>query len=397
MSSIASLSKFLPQEERLAVSNQQVSLKIGLPKEHTFQERRICLAPDDVAVLVANGHRILIESGAGAEANFSDSDYSEAGGEIVYNAEQVFSCPIVLKVEPPTKTEIGYLKPKSVLISALQIKTQNKSYFEALSKKQITALAFEYIQDEQQNLPVVQSVSEIIGTASVLIAAELIASTSQGGGGVLFGNITGVPPIEVVFLGANDVTESAVKSAIGLGAKVKIFDSSLANLRKLKYALNESIFTSTLQPKVLKKALMRCNVVIGAMRGENRSPVVVSEDMVKLMKKGSVIVDASIDTGGCIETSQITTFEKPTYLKHNVVHYCVPNIASRYARTASFSLSNILTPVLLKIGEEGGIENTLHTDSGLRNGLYFYHGVLTDTTVSKWFGLPYKPINLLFI
>ncbi len=397
MSSLSTFSKFLPQEERLAVSNQRNSLKIGLPKESTFQERRICLAPDDVAVLVANGHQILIESGAGESANFSDKDYSEAGAEIVYDTKQVFSCPIVLKVEPPTKAEIDYLRPKSVLISALQIKTQNKEYFEALSKKQITALAFEYIQDDERNFPVVQSISEITGTASVLIASELIADTSNGGGGFLFGNITGVPPIEVVFLGANDITAAAVRSAIGLGAKVKVFDNSLANLRQLKSTLCESIFTSTLQPKILKKALMRCNVLIGAMRGENRSPVVVSEDMVQLMKKGSVIVDASIDTGGCIETSRITTLANPTFVKHNVVHYCVPNIASRYARTASFTLSNILMPFILKIGEEGGIENTLHTDKGFRNGLYFYHGVLTDSTVSEWFGLPFKPIDLLFV
>lgn len=397
MPSLSTFSKFLPQEERLAVSNQRNSLKIGLPKESTFQERRICLAPDDVAVLIANGHQILIESGAGENANFSDRDYSEAGAEIVYNAEQVFSCPIVLKVEPPTKVEIDYLRPKSVLISALQIKTQSKEYFEALSKKQITALAFEYIQDDERNFPVVQSISEITGAASVLIASELIADTSNGGGGFLFGNITGVPPIEVVFLGANDITAAAVRSAIGLGAKVKVFDNSLTNLRQLKSALCESIFTSTLQPKILKKALMRCNVLIGAMRGENRSPVVISEDMVQLMKRGSVIVDASIDTGGCIETSQITTLANPTFVKHNVVHYCVPNIASRYARTASFTLSNILMPFILKIGEEGGIENTLHTDKGFRNGLYFYHGVLTDSTVSEWFGLPFKPIDLLFV
>lgn len=397
MAPLSTISKFLPQEERLAISNRQISLKIGLPKESTFQEKRICLAPDDVAVLVANGHQILVESGAGENANFSDRDYSEAGAEIIYDTEQVFSCPIVLKVEPPTKTEINYLRPKSVLISALQIKTQTKEYFEALSKKQITALAFEYIQDEEGNFPVLQSVSEIVGTASILIASELIANVSNGGGGFLFGNITGVPPIEVVFLGANDITKSAVKSAIGLGAKVKVFDSSLANLRELKQSLNDSIFTSTLQPKILKKALMRCNVLIGAMRGESRSPIVVSEDMVQLMKKGSVIVDASIDTGGCIETSRITTLANPTFVKHNVVHYCVPNIASRYARTSSFTLSNILMPFILKIGEEGGIENILHADKGLRNGLYFYHGILTDSTVSEWFGLPYKPINLLFI
>lgn len=388
----SSLTQLIPQEERLAVVTEQKSLKIGLPKERVFQERRICLTPDDVAVLVANGHQLLIEAGAGDEANFSDKDYSEAGAEIIYDTREVFSCPIVLKVEPPTYEEIDYLSHKATLISGLQINTQDKAYFEALAEKQITALAFEHIKDEEDNYPIRESISEITGIASVLIAAELISERGR----LLFGNITGVPPIEVVLLGANEVTEAAAKTALGLGANVKIFAKSLTKLKEIKRHLPVSVYTSVLQPKLLKKALMRCNVLIGAMRGETRSPVVVSEDMVQLMKRGSVIVDTSIGTGGCIETIQVTTLDNPTYIKHNVLHYGVPNLPSRYARTASFSLSNIVMPYLLKIGEEGGIENTLQIDKGLRNGLYLYHGILTDTTISKWFGIPCKPLHLLF-
>ncbi|WP_455000765.1 alanine dehydrogenase [Capnocytophaga leadbetteri] len=388
----SSLTQLIPQEERLAVVTEQKSLKIGLPKERVFQERRICLTPDDVAVLVANGHQLLIEAGAGDEANFSDKDYREAGAEIIYDTREVFSCPIVLKVEPPTYEEIDYLSHKATLISGLQINTQDKEYFEALAEKQITALAFEHIKDEEDNYPIRESISEITGIASVLIAAELISERGR----LLFGNITGVPPIEVVLLGANEVTEAAAKTALGLGANVKIFAKSLAKLKEIKRHLPASVYTSTLQPKLLKKALMRCNVLIGAMRGETRSPIVVSEDMVQLMKRGAVIVDTSIGTGGCIETIQVTTLDNPTYIKHNVLHYGVPNLPSRYARTASFSLSNIVMPYLLKIGEEGGIENTLQIDKGLRNGLYLYRGILTDTTISKWFGIPCKPLHLLF-
>jgi alanine dehydrogenase len=388
----SSLTQLIPQEERLAVATEQKSLKIGLPKERIFQERRICLTPDDVAVLVANGHQLLIEAGAGDEANFSDKDYSEAGAEIIYDTREVFSCPIVLKVEPPTYEEIDYLSHKATLISGLQINTQDKAYFEALAEKQITALAFEHIKDEEDNFPIRESISEITGIASVLITAELISERGR----LLFGNITGVPPIEVVLLGANEVTEAAAKTALGLGANVKIFAKSLTKLKEIKRHLPASVYTSVLQPKLLKKALMRCNVLIGAMRGETRSPIVVSEDMVQLMKRGSVIVDTSIGTGGCIETIQVTTLDNPTYIKHNVLHYGVPNLPSRYARTASFSLSNIVMPYLLKIGEEGGIENTLQIDKGLRNGLYLYHGILTDTTISKWFGIPCKPLHLLF-
>ena len=388
----SSLTQLIPQEERLAVATEQKSLKIGLPKERVFQERRICLTPDDVAVLVANGHQLLIEAGAGDEANFSDKDYSEAGAEIIYDTREVFSCPIVLKVEPPTYEEIDYLSHKATLISGLQINTQDKAYFEALAEKQITALAFEHIKDEEDNYPIRESISEITGIASVLIAAELISERGR----LLFGNITGVPPVEVVLLGANEVTEAAAKTALGLGANVKIFAKSLTKLKEIKRYLPASVYTSSLQPKLLKKALMRCNVLIGAMRGETRSPIVVSEDMVQLMKRGAVIVDTSIGTGGCIETIQVTTLDNPTYIKHNVLHYGVPNLPSRYARTASFSLSNIVMPYLLKIGEEGGIGNTLQIDNGLRNGLYLYRGILTDTTISKWFGIPCKPLHLLF-
>ncbi|MFC2468035.1 MAG: alanine dehydrogenase, partial [Capnocytophaga endodontalis] len=235
------ISQLLPQEERLAVSNEQQSLKIGLPKERTFQEKRICLTPDEVAVLVTNGHQILVEAGAGEEAHFPDADYSEAGAEIVYDTEAVFACPMVLKVEPPTTEELAYFNPQTVLFSTLQLNTQDISYFEMLTQKQITALAFEYIKDEAENYPIQQSVDELTGIAAVLTASELITEENR----LLFGNITGVPPIEVVLLGANNITEAAAKAALGLGANVKIFASSLTDLRKLRTHLPPSVYTAT--------------------------------------------------------------------------------------------------------------------------------------------------------
>lgn len=387
------LTQLIPQEERLAVLTHQQSLKIGVPKEHSFGEQRICLTPDDVAVLAANDHHILIETGAGEKANFTDRDYSEAGAEIIYDTQEVFDCPIILKVAPLTYEEIECLKPQTVVISGLQINTQSTEYFEVLAEKQVTALAFEYIKDESEHYPIRQSISEITGIASVLIAAELLSQES----GMLLGNIVGVPPAEVVLLGANEITEAAAKTALGLGANVKIFAQSLSDLRQIKHHLPSSVFTSTLQPKILRKALMRCNVLIGAMRGEKRSPIVVTDEMVQLMKRGAVIIDTTIDTGGCIETSQLMTFAQPAFIKHDVIHYGVPNLPSRYARTASASLSNVLMPYLLKIGEEGGVENALQVDKGLRNGLYLYRGLFTHDTLSEWFGLPYKPLHLLFL
>ena len=386
--------QLLPQEETLEVLKRKGNLFIGIPKETSFQEKRVCLTPDAVSALVNNGHRVLLESGAGEEANFQDKDYSEAGAEITKDTSKVFSCPILLKVEPPSLDEIKLINPQTILISALQLKTQNKTYFEALAKKRITAIGFEFIRDEDGAYPAVRQLSEIAGTASVLIASELL-SNANNGNGLLFGNISGVPPIEVVIIGAGTVGEFAVRSALGLGANVKVFDNSISKLRTLQSNLGKALCTSTMQPKNLLKALKRCDVAIGAVRGKNRAPILVNETMVESMKPGAVIIDVSIDMGGCFETSEITTHDRPTFIKHGVIHYCVPNIPARYSRTASVSISNIFTPYLLKIADDGGIENALRFDRGLKNGLYFYHGILTNKSVADWFDLDYSDVNLL--
>ena len=386
--------QLLPQEETLELFRHKRQLHIGIPKETTHQENRICLTPDAISALVSNGHKVLIEAGAGDAAKYCDRDYSEAGAEITNDTAKVFACPMVLKVEPPSLEQIKLINPQTILISALQLKTQTKKYFEALASKRITALAFEFIKDEDGTYPAVRSLSEIAGTASVLIAAELLAKEIDGSG-LMLGNISGVPPIEVVILGAGTVGEYAARSSIGLGAGVKVFDNSLTKLRRIQTNLGRTLFTSTIQPKNLIKALKRCDVIIGAVRGKDRAPIIVSEAMVQHMKKGAVIIDVSIDMGGCFETSEVTSHKNPTFIKNGVIHYCVPNIPARYPRTASVSLSNIFTPYLLKIAEDGGIENSLRFDKGLKNGLYFYHGILTNRSVGEWFNLKHSDINLL--
>lgn len=386
--------QLLPQEEKLEVARHKSELFIGIPKETSYQERRICLTPDAVNSLTSHGHRVLIEAGAGLSSSYSDKEYSDAGAEITADTQKVLGCPFLLKVEPLTMNEIELVNPNTVVISAIQLKTRKVAYFEALTKKKITALAFEYIKDEDGSYPAVKSLSEIAGTASILIAAELMIN-NQFGKGLLFGNITGVPPTDVVIVGAGTVGEFAAKTAVGLGANVKVFDNSITKLRRLQNNLSQSIFTSTIQPKTLLKALRRCDVAIGAMRGKERCPVVVTETMVEYMKKGAVIVDVSIDTGGCFESSEITTHEKPTFIKHNVVHYCVPNIPSRYSKTASLSISNIITPYLLQIAEDGGIESAIRCNKGLKNGVYLYHGIVTNKAIGEWFNIQYSDINLI--
>lgn len=386
--------QLLPQEEKLEIARHKSELFIGIPKETSYQERRICLTPDAVNSLVSHGHRVLLEAGAGESASYTDKEYSDAGAEITQDPKKVFGCPMILKVEPPTSAEIEMINPNTIIISAIQLKTRKKEYFEKLAKKKITAFAFEFIKDDDGSYPAVKSLSEIAGTASILIAAELMIN-NQFGKGLLFGNITGVAPTDVVIIGAGTVGEFAAKTALGLGANVKVFDNSITKLRRLQNNLKHPIFTSTIQPKGLLKALRRCDVAIGAMRGQNRTPVVVTETMVEHMKKGAVIVDVSIDTGGCFETSEITTHEKPTFIKNNVIHYCVPNIPSRYSKTASLSISNILTPYLIQIAEDGGVESAIRCNRGLKNGLYFYHGILTSKSIGNWFDLPNSDINLI--
>ena len=388
--------ELLPQEETLEIQKQKGKLVIGIPKETHYQEKRVCLTPDAVGALTTQGHKFVIETGAGNGANFSDNEYSEAGAKISYDVKEAFGCQIVLKVEPPSLDEIKLINPQSTLFSALQLKTQTKNYFEALASKRITAIAFDYIRDEQGIYSIVKSLSEIAGTASILIASEIMSNANEGNG-LLLGNISGVPPSEVVILGAGTVGEFAARSAIGLGANVKVFDNSITKLRCLQRNLGRAIYTSTIQPKTLQKALMRCDVAIGALRGKSRSPVIVTEEMVELMKEGAVIVDVSIDRGGCFDTSEITTHKKSTFVKHGVIHYCVPNIPSRYSRTASVSISNIFTPYLLSIAEEGGFESAARLDKSLQKGMYFYHGILTNKTVADWFNLPFRDINLLFL
>ena len=397
MSNLSSLGKegYLPQEEMLEVGRKQSSLFIGLPKEKAFQENRIAIVPDAVHLLVSSGHEIWVESGAGDNANFTDNEFSEAGAKIVYDTKEVYQADIIMKVEPPTLEEIEMMKGRQTLISALQITTQSKEYIEQLLLKKITALAFEYIHDESGLMPFMRSMSEIAGNTSLLIASEYL-SNANSGKGLMLGGVAGVTPTEVVIIGAGTVGECAARAAMGLGASVKVFDNSLSKLRRLQNDVSNRVYTSIIQPKVLSKALRRADVVISALRSnDKRTPCVVSDEMVQAMKNGSVIVDVSIDQGGCVETSEVTNHANPVFTKHGVVHYCVPNIPSRVARTASFALSNLLTPTILRIADEGGLENVLRRDAGLRHGVYLCHGILTNSMVGDWFEMPHKNIDLL--
>ena len=386
-----------PEEQLMAVKKGKHSFFIGLPREISLQENRISLTPDAVALLVANGHEIWVEAKAGVASKFSDQQYSDAGAKIAYSAEEVYKANVILKIEPPTEEEIEWMRPGQALISAIQLGNQKPSYIQALQKKRITALAFELIEDKVGGMPIIRAMSEIAGSTVMLIAAEYL-STAHNGKGIILGGITGVPPTKIVIIGAGTVAEYAARAALGIGAEVQIFDNHIYKLRRIKHLLGAQVYTSTIDTITLSESLKSTDVLIGALRAEKgRTRHVVTEEMVSKMKPDSLIIDLSIDQGGCVETSEITTLKKPVFRRHDVIHYCVPNVASRVAHTATNALSNIFTPTILRAAEEGGLEEMIFSHKWFMKGVYTYKGNLTNEGIARKFGLKYKSIELLMV
>ena len=391
----AEKSQLLTQAQLLAFEHAKSSLKIGIPKETTLQENRVALVPHSVINLVARGHEIVIESEAGLRSNYSDHEYSEAGAQIVHDPKSVYECDIILKVAPPTQDELQFYRPNQILISPLHLPMISADYIQLLRQKRVTSLAMEYMQSDDNSFPIVRIMSEIAGLAVVHTAAELL-SDSKNGKGILLGGISGVPPAKVVILGAGVVAEYATRAALALGAEVRIFDDKIHRLIRIQNRIGRQLYTSAFNPVTILQQLMSADVVIGAMHSKTgRTPIIVTEEMVMKMKSGSVIIDVSVDQGGCIETSEITSHERPTRIVHGVVHYGVPNIASKVSRTASIGISNIITTFLQQAGDSGSIERILYDHKGLRNGIYTYKGCLTNEYLAQRFGIKYTNLDLL--
>lgn len=391
-----SQSGLLPQEEMLDIRKSSTQLIIGVLKETIDSEHRVALVPEAVNLLVRNGYRVLVESYCGVNAHFPNQDYVDAGADIVDSAAYLFAnADILLRISPLSIAEIDLLKANQTIFSALHPATQTQEYFIKMAEKKVIGVAFELIQDQSNSFPIVRAVSEIAGNTSILIAAQYLSDLKYGKGNML-GGFSGITPTEVIILGAGTVGEYAARAAMGLGAMVKVFDNNIYKLRRLQENLNARIFTSIIQPKVLLKSLRTAHVVIGALHSNTgRSPVVVSEEMVKEMKQGSVIIDVSIDQGGCIATSRITSHSDPVYQVFGVTHYCVPNIASRVPHTASYALSNYLAPALLNICEAGGTEWYIKSEPYFRRGIYVFKGFVTHRVISELFQLPYQDIDLI--
>lgn len=387
--------EFQTQAETLALYKAKSSLKIGIPKETMLMENRVALVPASVTNLVARGHHIVVEAEAGKKSHYSDRDFAEAGAEILHDTKSVFDCDILLKVAPPSAEELQYFHPNQVLISPLHLPVISQEYIQTLRKKRVTAIAMEYLQADDGTFPLVRIMSEIAGISVVQTAAELLSNPIHGKG-LLLGGISGVPPAKVVILGAGVVAEYATRAALSLGASVRIFDDNIHKLIRIQNRMGRQLYTSSLNPVTLTQQLMTADVVIGAVHSKTgRTPLLVSEEMVMQMKPGSIIIDVSIDQGGCIETSQVTTHDNPTRIVHGVLHYGVPNIPSKVARTASIGVSNIITTILQQAGDTGSIEQLIYQHKGLRNGIYTYKGCLTNEYLSQRFTIKYTPMELL--
>jgi alanine dehydrogenase len=382
-------------EETLDIKPKGAELLIGIPKENSFNENRIALTPEAVGVMIANGHQVVVETKAGDGASYTDNDYSEAGAKIAYDKKEVFECDIIVKSAPVSEMECELLKPNQFIISPIHMAVMKREILQKMMDKKITALSFENLKDDTGHNPIVRSMSEIAGSAVMLIAGQYLSKTNNGKG-VLVGGISGIPPTKVIIIGAGIVGEYAARTALAMGASVKVFDNSIYRLKRLQNNIGVRMWTSVLEPKILAKQLKTCDVAVGALSGAaGRTPIVVTEETVSRMRPGSVIVDVSIDHGGCFETSEVTSHEKPVFTKYDVIHYCVPNIPSGFARTASQAISNVLMPLMLETGEDGGIDHIVWHKINIRSGIYLYKGSLTNFYLSERFDLKFTDLNLL--
>lgn len=384
----------LPQEETLAIGRKQRSFVIGLPKESAIGENRISLTPEAVEILVANGHKLLVEKAAGSGASYTDLTYSEAGATICSTGE-VYKADIVLKVAPPTEAEIDLMAEGKTIISSFYHTGQTENLLKSLQKKKITAISFELIKDDDGCYPVVRSMSSIAGNTSILVAAEYL-SNLHSGKGVMLGGITGISPTEVVIIGADTAGEFAARAALGLGCVVKIFDQSLKRLTDIQYRLGTRLYTSIFHPQVLEKSLRSADVVIGTpVTDEDAFAQQIPTSFIEKMKMGAVIIDLTVTSGGSFETTESCPFDKPSFTRHGVIHVCMPDITSQVARTSSIALSNVFVPILLMIGQSSGVTAVLKENKGLRHGVYLFNGILTNFKFGSIYHMPAKDIDLL--
>lgn len=367
-------------------------MRIGILRETHFEEKRVALTPAGVKLLIDHGHQVFIEKDAGFQSRFTNEDYEKVGANIVYSSDEAINrAELVLKVAPFTEDEALKLNSEQIVFSFLHL-FMRKKILEIFLNKKVTSIGFELVEDANGNLPILSVMSEIAGQMSIQIAARYLEKNFDISRGMLLGGIPGVAPAAVIILGAGTVGTNAARTALGVGAQVIVLDKDVNKLKRLEDTLGKSITTVVLNPYTIERAVKFADVLIGAVliKGE-KTPHIVTEEMVKSMKPGSVIIDVSIDQGGCVETSRPTTISNPVYIQHNVIHYCVPNIPALVSRTASYGLNNAIIDYVLEIAELG-IEEALKANEGLSRGVCTFSGNCTNEILSELFDIELKKL-----
>jgi alanine dehydrogenase len=373
-------------------------MNIGVPKEATFAtfENRVGMAPDGVGILVAEGHHVYVQSKAGAISGFTDEDYRAAGAEVVYSAEEAWvRSDMVLKVRAPIASEYPFLHDGHILTGFLHMAVAPRSLLNTLLEKQVTAIAYETVQTDDGRLPIVIPMSEIAGRMIPIVAGDLLMNT-RNGKGILLGGVPGVPAADVAVVGGGVVGYNAAKAFLGLGAQVTVLDNDPTRLRDLDDRLGNRASLMLATSGNLRKVCRFCDVLVGCILipGE-RAPRLITRDMVRSMKPRSIIVDVSIDQGGCVETSRPTTLQSPTYVEENVIHYCVPNMSSGIAKTASYAMTYASLPYVSLIAGQA-IERAIAMSTGLAKGIAVARGAVVSPAVASAFGLPSRSLASLF-
>jgi alanine dehydrogenase len=363
---------------------------IGVPKEIKINEHRVGLVPGPVRELVRHGHQVLVEKRAGSGIGFADEDYAKVGAELVDTAEEVFArADMVVKVKEPQPRECAMLREGQVLFTYLHL-AADKAQTEALIKSGGVCIAYETVTDARGGLPLLAPMSEVAGRMSVQVGAHCLEK-QQGGAGMLLGGVPGVPAARVVIIGGGVSGTNAARMAMGMEAHVIVIDRSLQRLNELDMQFGARLHTLFSTYENIEQQVLQADLVIGAVLVPGAAaPKLVTEEMVKRMKPGSVMVDIAIDQGGCFETSRPTSHDRPTYLEHGVVHYCVTNMPGAVARTSTFALNNATLPFVMALADKG-YRKALTEDPHLRHGLNVHGGRVTFEAVAQDLGFAYTP------
>jgi len=365
---------------------------IGVPKEIKDNEYRVSLTPGGAYQLVKEGHRVLVEQGAGLGSGFTDDEYTEVGADLILRAAEVWQkANMIIKVKEPLPSEFGYLREGLLLYTYLHLAADEELTKELLARK-VIGVAYETVERPDGSLPLLTPMSEVAGKMAVQIAAHCLEKVS-GGRGKLLGGIPGVLPADVVIVGGGTVGTNAALVALGMGASVLIADINAERLRYLTEVLHGNLKTLISSSHSIAEAVKRADVVIGAVLVKGaKAPCLVTREMVATMKPGSVIVDVAVDQGGCVETTHPTSHSDPTFLVNGVLHYCVPNIPGAVPRTSTYGLSNATLPYAVKLANKGFLQ-AVKEDSALVKGVNTYQGHITYKAVAEALDMPYRPLS----